>query len=117
MVICYIDENKNKTFTTAFDYDIWHEENPNCTAIHVFDDKMDILQRKDDMEVYFLNRCQSYGLLPDMLHKTFINEKNEECEILGMNPNNHKYKFIIKKLHNGKQYKVTNQYIKKSYKP
>lgn len=113
-VVCYIDTNDIPKFATAIDYEEWADKHPNFNIIHVFDKNGDILTRKDNIENSFIANCSHYNMVPAMLHTTFINEKGEECKILGMKPRNNRYKFIIGKS-NGKTYKVTDEYITKNY--
>ena len=110
-VICYMDTNSNDHFETTTDINAWSKAHPYAEIHYIFEEKSDLQSRTNNLEWNFLQYCNQYGLKSNMLHCLFTNKHGHMCELLGMNPANRKYKFIIMDKTAGKKYKVTADYI------
>lgn len=115
LVICYTDKMMNTSHfvKTEDSLEEWKNKHHNFPYVinHVFYEKWDIKDNASDRELAFLNNCTAYGLNATDLHKRFMSRNGHEIELLGMNPSNRKYKFIIYDYNDNKQYKVSKSYM------
>lgn len=114
-IVCYIDTKTNtQHFATTTENDIIkYNKNPYKIS-YIFNVKSDIYEALRTRETNYTTYCTKYGLKPEYLGKTFKHIKDNKCfKIIGFNPNNKKYKFIIQDIDDGKNYKVTPNFINK----
>lgn len=91
----------------------WKQNNPSLRPLYMFSLKNDMLMTTNRIEDEFYDYCWRYGLVPDDLHKMFVNPNNgHDIELLGFKNANKKYKFIIHDHTDNKRYKVSDSYIK-----
>ena len=114
-VICYVNSNGDNNFEITTNITKWQNNHPYDNIHYIFEEKMDLQSRNNEIEWCFMQWATNYGFQPNMLHGLFTNKDGHLCEILGMNPSNRKYKFIIKDQTQNKRYKVTADYIKNSW--
>ena len=112
--ICFIDTNGNQVWEDTINRDAWIKNHPNTTIMHIFKSAGDTQAYEKNIETQFIGYCINYGLTKDMLHKSFVDKKGEEFELLGYKPRNRKYKFIIHNRTQNKRFKVSYEYIKQS---
>ena len=112
-IVCYVDTNTNQQHFTKTD-DVSIYKTAPYSLSYVFREDTDINKREIIREKDYIYGCQRYGLKPEYLGQTFHHyAKNKDFVLVGMNPKNHKYKFIIQYVGESNTYKVTSEFIKR----
>lgn len=113
-IICYTDTSTNEThYARIDDVNVWKENHitKSYRIDYVFLEKWSIKDTDINLEHAFLNHCSNYGLTNNDLHALFVNKKGQTVELLGFNPKNKKYKFIILNHSDNKRYKVSSNAV------
>jgi hypothetical protein len=114
-IICYVDTSTNEhKYTVADDASIFAKTlKPGEIIKYVFNESANIIARNDRYEQGFYDYCSDYNLDPKDLHGTYSKDgTNPDYELVGLNPRNNKYKFILKNISTGCLTKATHGFFK-----
>ena len=87
--------------------DNWEKSHPDCTITHMFKADANIIDYDAQLKSEFLKRCEQYGFKPDAISLHYIDNKGNRYTLVGLRPQNTKYKFVIYNIYTGKRYKVS----------
>ncbi|MBO5435384.1 hypothetical protein J6A31_06170 [bacterium] len=112
IVICYTCLSTNeKSYCETYDVDAWKKLNPDKQINMMFRKKWDIVNQQSFMADAFMVNCSSFGFSQADLNKKFISANGHTITLIGMKPNNRKYKFMIFDENDDKTYKVSRHYM------
>ena len=110
--IAYKENNIPGFATTNMTLEEWKKSNPHLYVVRAFYVSADIAERTDKMEADFLSHCDWYGLSRTDLGRIFKHPKTcHPVKLVGYNPRNKKYVFIIEDQYDKKQYKVMPRFV------
>lgn len=116
LVICYINNDtqnqSQKTYVeTTLNLDEWKSQNKNADVQFAFDATTDIERNQNAKQELFLQYCERYGLSPSDYGKTFFDRNGHEMKLVGLLPQNHKYKCHVHDMTANREYKMTPNHV------
>lgn len=112
-IVCYTDIRDDSRHYDPTDNYIDFENNlPSYMRVdNVFDTKTEVKNKHGYYETEFIAACSRYGYTKSDLHSMFLNKKGDRIELIGLNPRNRKYTFIVINHDKDTRMKVTKEYL------
>lgn len=120
-VICYINNQGNRQYTTCndpkyivnsiFDVELYLHDNPGMHIRAVFKDNDNLMSVYNHEKEIFYRNCTCYGFDFDDYRKPVIDTTGTEYIFLGLLPNNHKYKALLLRKSDGRRIKATTDFV------
>lgn len=111
--ICYTNTTTGtRTFEITANFTNFVKSLPPYIRVDgIFNEKSNIKDVYSTYEQSFVLNCAAYGYDPFDLHAKYTDRRSDTIELLGLNPRNRKYIFIVKNHTTGKILKVTKSYM------
>lgn len=116
MLICYENVSTGQTGYARVPFAAvsrWKSDHPDLRVVHGFDMAFDLSSRDRALERNFLAMHDQYGVPADWLGADFSDGQGTRLRLLGIEPSNRKYKFVMSNLDTMSRHKVTLQYLQR----
>lgn len=114
-IVCYVDTTTNEhKYALSDDVDAFTNTlKPGEVIKYVFNEESNVIAKVNHYEQSFYDYCSDYNLKPSDLHGKYSKTGNSfDYELVGFNPRNNKYKFILKNVSTGRLTKATHGFFK-----